>query len=131
MSKHVWLTKPTPEKAARLLATFQRALKAGMRPVIARCFAGYYLERERQGGGGSFRGLGGLLHGGMRGGYRFATGKNSAHYSKCFNDHVPLMLDVWLRIAGLAPDTPPGILADWLGERGDGEKEALVRSLVS
>lgn len=140
MSKHVWLTKPTAAKADRLLELFYFARKQGLTPNLARTFATYALEAETQTGRSKPSFVGGRFHvrntaderlkGAIRSGHQYAKGKNAANYTRCFENHVPLMLDQDYRIAGLSPETPPLILADWLEEHGDMEKANYVRSLV-
>lgn len=141
MSRHVWQTKPTREKADKMLTAFKAALDAGFEPVIARCFAGYWIERCVQGLKQFYHDKSGFrfvqdtfqefMQAAINGGHRYARGKNSANYSKVFAAHLPFWISPLADSVSLSRDVPPLALADKLEEVDRLEDATFVRQLVA
>lgn len=141
MSKHVWLTRPSKQKAVKLLQAFKMVLSMGFTPRQARRFAGYWTERNAQGmRTWSYSDLKGfalisntlleLANGAVRSGHKYADGKNGDGYELAFNNHLSFWLGPLADSVGLSREVPPLVLADKLEEVERYEDAMLVRQMV-
>jgi hypothetical protein len=155
VSRHTWLTKPTAAKAAILLDAFVAAMKTdpedGFNGERVVCFAGYFLEMVRQRGAGRrsynwvdpYTGrkvsdagtqLGPVLTAAVRGGHRYAKGKNADNYTTAFYRHALMMVHLLVvktaPAVGLEPNTPPEMVADRLEDLDRLPEAEAIRALL-
>lgn len=134
MSRSVWVTKPTPDKARRLMEIFEDLWSHGVTDIkCCMMFSGYLLERVRQSGSlaysGAFKGK--VVS--YRRGKRTINGKNADNHLATFTRHCPYIRD---RLAMLLAndisvneEVPWFMLADMLVDRGRHGDAAVIREM--